>query len=166
MKSLKDIAEAIKTLPLKAFDSRTEINSVIEVLNNQAYAWRQSPKYVLQCKKENEALDRRRDREAVNAARRYDWAKRNLEVGMFIKVTGTRDGQGIREVLELTEDQVVCRQWNAIPAKRYNAYPHYSFGDVRKLNDEYYITPNSQMTTHGYEKVLGKFDHKDGFVKA
>lgn len=87
-----------------------------------------------------------RDRKATNRAnaeaKATEWAEKNLQIGQMIKVVGTRDGHGIRLVLNIDHDNksVECRQ--------IGARPYFYRGEA-------VIEHLPYLTTHNFGKVRG-----------
>jgi len=154
MKTLKEIIAAIDALPVEAFKntygSDGEIN---KALKRGWDRWMNSQERVYAEHREEEKRDDRRARDTALRAERTRNVKKWLKDGTLVKVSGARDGKGIREVISWDSRQLHCRQW--LPEHRADCkHPD----DLRlagcvKVADVW-IGPMAQMTTHEFNKVV------------
>ena len=152
MTTLKDVLIVIQTLPVEAFHNFDTVHEVIEGVRARRSQWTQSDDANLRQQQADEKLTRRQDRDTAFAKRRNKWAREHVKAGMFIKVTGARDGYGVREVISVEMDGVACRQW--LP----NGRPRHSNRDG--FSKTLWRAEN-QMTTHMFDKVTGVFTPYD-----
>lgn len=151
IKTLTDILRAIRELPVEAFASFDTVHEVREAVQARRSEWTQSPQHDKQQQQEATKLAHRQDLDTARYGRRDRWARNNVKEGMFVKVTGARDGCGIREVISVASDGIACRQWRPASGRwrhrdtRVETFPSGSF------------LPDNQMTTHEFKKVAGHF---------
>jgi hypothetical protein len=150
VKTIEDIIELIDSLPVEAFadiDAGHSINNLIQMRRRE---W--EPAHDRFVRNDINRLERRQATDTARHAKREQWARVNIKKGMFIKVTGARDGHGIREVISVTTDGVVCRQW--LPSRS----PHNEmFTFVSRPGYVANFAPANQMTDHMFDKVAGYF---------
>lgn len=164
--TLQEIVDLIRAMPVSAFDDDSGINRVKIELDSRRRDWIASDEYANQIYDENKKLEARRKKDSQRLAEREqhvkDWLKAGkLVKGMFIKVTGTRDGHGIREFLEVTDGRLVCRQWTVVRRvidSRYAGAAHRdprdkTFSGCKQLFDGTWIKPETQITTHDFCRV-------------
>lgn len=162
MKTLKEIVAAIDALPLIAFKDTYGGNSrdVDDALRRGYERWSNSLERALSERLEEEDRETRRQRDTQvrreRAANVQKWlADGTLVNGTFIKVSGARDGHGIREFISHDDCTVHCRQWLPVRFSRYEAITP----DVLRASgllkiDGRWLRPEAQMTTHGFDKVV------------
>ena len=148
MKTLKDIADAIRGLPLEAFKAVGNKDVVTHALNQRFEEYYWSEERLTAEIRDLNRLQQRRDRDAQRAKRNHMWALIHVKPGMFIKVGGARDGFGLRKVIEVKTDTIVCQQWKK--THRLAAKESLRFDDV-------FAVPANQMTEHNADKVQGYF---------
>jgi hypothetical protein len=161
VKTLKDIVAAIDTLPVEAFkDTYGSSHEVDQAIKRGYKRWVESPEHDLHEKREEEEQKTRQKRDAERARERAanvkQWLKDGtLKQGVFIKVSGARDGLGIREFIGARERVVVCRQWQTSSWKRRLDKD----AKLVKKGKEVWLggselMPSDQITTHEYDKVV------------
>lgn len=113
-------------------------------------------------------------RKAALTAKRVDWANENLKPGMIVKMSGTRDGHGVRYVTDIDRGTALCRQMS--PTHRMgrtiddmrNAYPNKRWVkmSIKGEAGKYSIWEVTNAgTDHGLDKVVGVFDEDaDGLL--
>lgn len=79
------------------------------------------------------------------AARRADWAREFIQPGMIVKMTGTRDGHGVRYVMEVDRGTILCRQMS----------PTYRMG--RTIDDMRDAYPNKRWVKMSISDEEGKY---------
>ena len=149
--TLDELLKAIEHMPLEAFADLDKVHSVGSCVQLRERAWRGTDGYKAVCERDQDKLVRRQERDAANAKRREKWARQNVKAGMFIKVNGARDGVGLREVISVAMDGVICRQWLPNGRRR----PLMSNKDLSFSKRDW--SPEAQMTTHTFSKVTGYF---------
>ena len=113
--------------------------------------------------------------QAKLAAKRIEWVEANLKPGMVVKMSGTRDGHGVRYVVGVDRGTVICRQM--APTHRLGrsidemkeAYPHKSWIPVAVPSDtgKYSIWEITNAgTDHGIDKVVGVFSQNEAGLYA
>jgi hypothetical protein len=161
MNTLKDIVAAIDALPVEAFKNTYGHSHEVEQAVKRGYQrWANSREFEIFTRREEEAQEARRTRDTEvrreRAANVEKWLEDGTLVkGTFIKVTGARDGHGIREFISLQGHYLACRQWLPMRFSR-----HDKTIDPDKLRSQgcikiadMWISPQAQMTTHEFNKV-------------
>jgi len=146
------VVTAFYNLPLKSFSDGKVFQRLQQVQHERFDAWYNSTDRVKHLEAEEAARVRRRERDAERAVERRIWAKDNIREGMIIKVGGTRDGQGLREVMSVESNHIVCRQLCTSYGQKPMDAPIRVFG--KKENHIIGLNYADQMTTHGYDKVV------------
>jgi hypothetical protein len=149
VKTLKELLAAINALPVTAFGDDRTLDIVHARMKERRSEWFRTDEPRKQNEQEEAKLQDRRHLDAQRFAQRErqvrKWLKDGtLTKGTFIKVTGARDGYGIREVVEIKTDRLVCRQW--LPFNRC------TYGDAIKMDGKSF-SPQAQMTEHDFNKV-------------
>ncbi len=90
---------------------------------------------------------RERKREKEFQPKLLEWAKKNLKVGMKLKMKGCRDGNGYREVVELDMN---------------NDNPHARITCRKLIFRDTKFWKDNHITTHGIDKILGPLKISDG----
>jgi len=150
MKTLKEIITAINALPVVAFGDDRSLDNLHGLLKNRRSEWFRSNECQQQDELEEAKREKRRKKDAQTLNEREanvrKWLKDGTLIkGTFIKVTGARDGYGIREVVEIKSDHLVCRQW--LPFNRC------TYGTAEIKIDGRSFSAQTQMTEHGFNKV-------------
>lgn len=162
MKTLADLIEAVKKLPLEAFEDSLSGHMLRELIVNRGMEYRRSPLCFDHHAAEEKKRLHRRKKDMVRSLNRdvdvRKWIKGgDIVPGTFIKVLGARDGKGIRQVVDIETDRLTCRQWMPI-----------AFGELRQVQKDpdgarnagylkiadVWIKPQSQMMTHDFNKVV------------
>jgi hypothetical protein len=161
MKTIKDIVAAIDALPVTAFkDTYGSSGEINQALRRGWDRWMESSERVLHKNLEEKAREERQEKDAERARQRAanvkQWLKDGtLKQGVFIKVSGARDGLGIREFIGARERVIVCRQWQTSSWKRRLDKD----AKLVKKGKEVWLggselMPSDQITTHEYDKVV------------
>lgn len=101
------VVAAFKALPLKERKDTT-LHSILRTLGDQANRdWYQSDEYKAEQAANERKAKARKERETERAQEAVEVAK-TLQSGTLIKVKGTRDGHGIREVISIDRYQIVA----------------------------------------------------------
>lgn len=161
MKTLKDIAAAIDALPPEAFKDQLNGWTVIkQAVYRGEERWEKSAAHALAQTREQKKQEERRRRDAQTRRERAANVRKWLEEGYivkgtFIKVSGARDGHGIREYISHDERTLHCRQWLPV---RFGLREVVNGDKLRSRGclkiDGRWIEPEAQMTTHEYDKVV------------
>jgi hypothetical protein len=150
IKTLADLTQAINELPLEAFADHVATSKASGAIFTRLREYENSTLYQAYLDRQNDERTQRQKNDAKVAKARAKWARENIKKGMFVKVVGARDGVGLREVISVEMDCVVCRQW--LPHRwRHN----YWVKDPSFMKAEWH--PANQMTTHEFSKVAGYF---------
>lgn len=153
IKTLNDVIQAIEQLPVETFADYHLVNhKVKEALDKREQEWHTSPAHDRYLKNDQNRLERRQAIDMARHATRARFAREHVKKGMFIKVTGARDGYGIREVVSVEMDGVVCRQW--LPTRSPQSH---MFSFVSRPGYVANFVPANQMTEHMFDKVAGWF---------
>lgn len=83
-----------------------------------------------------------------------DWAKKNVRPSMIVEMKGTRDKHGVRLVVELRGDQVVCRRYAKIDSALISRF---SGRRIIQLGNTPYVELND-VTSHQLGKLSAVFD--------
>jgi len=155
--SLNELIQLINAMPVSAFDDDDGINAVRKVLDVRRGDWLGSDEYANQIHKESNALEQRRVKDTQRLEEREQrvaemLAHDQLVKGMFLKVTGARDGHGIREFLELSPSgrRLVCRQW--WPIRKTQLHNH-DLGQCKRMDDGTWVHSVNQITEHDFCRV-------------
>lgn len=157
--TINELIQLINAMPVTAFDDDDAIFEARSALAVRRSDWIASDEYANQIYAEDKKLKERQKKDALRFAGREATIIQMLDAGdlvrgMFLKVTGARDGHGIREFLELSPsgNRLVCRQW--MPHKK---MLRDNVSQLENLGWRHYdggwIHPTSQMTTHDLCRV-------------
>ncbi len=138
--------------PSNEIGAYTFRNEVVGILEQKQREYNTSAAAHQRARVAMEAMQARSERTARLGQARGAWAKKNLKVGDLIKVSGTRDGSGLREVLELQEHNIVARQLRAGGKSEQPAFKVYVSSSKRIVH----LVHREQITTHGYDKVMAR----------
>jgi len=152
--TLDDIIAAVEALPIEAFAAQGQAMMLRELVAQRASEYFDSQEYKRQQRIQLKKNADRAMREANQAKLVEKWAKKNISAGDFIRVRGARDGHGVREVISVESDRLVCRAY---------ARHHTWRGDTSSVPADAVMfgtkvfAPRVQMTDHMYNKVTHKF---------
>lgn len=164
MKTLKDIIDALQGMPISEFKDRKAYAKLREVLTGRDQEWFRSDEFRKAIEEQNAETQRKALKEAkvrlARARQVQDWLKTGeLKKGTFIKVSGTRDRDGIREMIEQEpgrQGRLVCRQWHVASSGLLRMFERGQ--DPKKFNYELkhgmWMQRQSQITTHNFNKVV------------
>ena len=128
-------------------------------------------------KAENEARNAKNTARKVSqaklTAKRLKWVEANLTPGMVVKMSGTRDGHGVRYVTDIARGTVLCRQM--MPTHRMGrsldemnaAYPNKTWMKMAIPSNPSSYSIWEVMnagTDHGLDKVVGVFTPNENGV--
>lgn len=164
MKNLQDLINAVNSMPITEFKDGKKYRELQTLLQRRNNDWYSSPEYNAELKREAEVRKDRQKKEQAKKQSNAAWAMKHLKPGMFIKVRGTKDGKGLREVMTVDKgrEMIVCRKWIFSPG-------HYSFTtksfrkDERatQWSDKVWARPDNQITEHQMDKITGVFEFSD-----
>jgi hypothetical protein len=158
MKTLKEIAAAIDALPVGAF-AKWEYGSAVKQAIERGYnRWHASQERVeVEQDEETKRWERRARDIALRAERHRNVLKwltnGELTKGTFIKVSGARDGKGVREFISASNNRLVCRQWLPVFMLRVDVPSLMHSRGFKKVDGKWY-QPADQMTSHEFNKVV------------
>jgi len=153
------IIDLFNTLPLSDFTPGGELSTAVRALfDNKAREWYKSDEYTKKCQAEVEKHNKRRETAAERSERAFKWAVKNLKVGMYVKMSGTRDGTGMRKVVAIEKEQAVCRKIESVWRNDTSQYPN---AELFQIGKNWYHVMHD-VTTHGMEKVTHTFEERDG----
>ena len=148
-KHIKAMMAYVDSIPLGEIND-VSAHLVQERIYQRQAEWRKSPEYKKYLINLQNEYDRRRAEEQAKSITRKKWAKENVKPGMLIKVQGTKDGKGLREVMSVTETRVICRQWS-VHGFQGNG------NDELQWDEKIWAVPCNRITEHEWNKVLGVF---------
>ena len=158
------ILKTIENLPDEQAADYEFSRRVTNLLSKKRSDWVSSGEYAEKLKQQARKNEQRRD--AIKEKERLvaEWVTHNLKHGMVVKMSGTRDGHGLRLVERVSFDQVICRQMKFYKRVDSPAGHRVLPADVHvvKIEKGLYIG-SDQITTHGVEKV-NKVYSFDGLV--
>lgn len=154
----------VQTMPLS--DVYHFGSLVRDAIDRRQRSWWDSPEQ----KAENEARNAknvaRRVSQAKLTAKRLEWVEANLNPGMVVKMSGTRDSHGVRYVTDIARGTVLCRQMapthhmGRTIEEMQAAYPNKTWVKMSVPSDpsKYSIWEVLNAgTDHGTDKVVGVF---------
>ena len=148
--TLDDIIAAVEALPIEAFAAQGQALELRELVSRRSDEYFSSQEYKRQLRIAAKKNAERKTREEAQAKLNEKWAKKHVHAGDFIRVKGARDGHGVREVISVESDRLVCRAY---------ARHHIWRGDTSSVPADAVtlgtkaFTPRVQMTDHMYNKV-------------
>lgn len=166
--SIKNLKKAISELEIKEHKDYQSIGEMINELKKKEEEYFKSELYQKYLEKEQQDSEQRRQQAMSLAKKREaqtkEWIENGtLKKGVFIKVSGTRDGEGIREFIDLdythwNQNRIICRKWSSLKRvwpwglkKSPAELAKNGFAQVNGI----WVRPESEMTTHDYSKVIG-----------
>lgn len=155
--TLNELIQLIHAMPASAFDDDDGIYAVRKAMDVRRSDWIASDEYANQIYAEDKKLKERQKKDTQRLAEREETitemlAHGRLVRGMFLKVTGARDGHGIREFLELSPsgNRLVCRQW--WPIRKTQLHNH-DLGQCKRMDDGTWVHSVNQITEHDFCRV-------------
>lgn len=157
-----DIKQLLAEAKKLSFNSTKEflyISEIYNALRKAQESYLHSSAYLnemqLETEQASKRAEQRRARERARIAEVKKWVKDGLiKPGVFVKVGGTRDGKGIREVLAIKKEgnhvELQCLKWQPTHFKKSESYM-VNEGCI-KLGDMW-IERGDYLTTHYVEKV-------------
>jgi hypothetical protein len=109
-----------------------EMTNYLEELKNEGDPLREKMQY-------DKYIENRKKYKAQKKSdiERGEKFKKQIKPGMLIRVKGTRDGIGLRVVMEVNESEVTCRKVS-----------------IRRIENIKTIVGEKYITTHGWDKVV------------
>lgn len=153
------IIDLLNALPLSDYAPGGELSTTVRaLLDNKAREWYKSDEYAKKCQADAERNNKKRLTAAERANHAQRWALKNLKVGMYVKMSGTRDGVGLRKVVAIEKEHVVCRKIE--PVWRNDIVSH-KYDELFQVGGKWYHVMHD-ATTHGMEKVTHFFKENNG----
>ncbi|TFG99674.1 hypothetical protein E4H12_01885 [Candidatus Thorarchaeota archaeon] len=160
--SVQEIIEAfLDSLPKRFFEGKYSFQPVLDKLEMAAGTRIVREKSYAEDRRQQKAASRQKLEGERFLGTRALIDSGYLKKGSFIKVTGARDTNSIREVVDIHRDNkhLTCRKWSPVNVtqKQRNDPMNAHFDDWRengylKIDGKWY-RPEPYMTTHGYSKV-------------
>jgi hypothetical protein len=153
----QSIIKLLNDLPLKEIID-AEFNGKIQAtLQTQRVKWYSSDERKEECRLREEQNAKKRQTKAERELVTRAWALENLKPGMYVKMSGTRDKTGMRKVVAVEREQVVCRK---IEPCWLNEVTSYASDEVLQIGTKWFHVMHD-VTTHGAEKVTHTYERKD-----
>lgn len=161
-KQVTDVISELDKLPLQMIYEYGDVVRQAVILKQQAWWGSDEQKALakLQAKKNAD----NRQHQAQLAAMRREKTISTVKPGMLVKMTGTRDGHGLRYVTEITSNLVFCQQIRPLPRAKHDIDP----SRIVKISDgnggahSWYTT--NYGTDHALSKVMGIFTEDESGV--
>jgi hypothetical protein len=172
--ALMSIQATLDDMPLKE-SGQYEFRAVVEDLIKSKYVeWNASQDYRKELIEAEMEREKQRKKQEKRDAKIANWVVGNVFVGDIVKMSGTRDGHGIRKVERVVShgDWYVleCRAYDKIK-RFYNVNSFRPVGDIPDLYVQSDIVNGrictthfeviAQMTTHKPEKVVAVLRNKE-----
>jgi hypothetical protein len=153
--AVQDVYNAIALLtPREVIEfETTDFNRLLTVKRHE---WYSSEEYKLQLRATAVKNEQRRQTAAEKETARAKWVLENLQPGQFVRMTGTRDGHGLRYVVSIQGNQVVCRKVSPCWQNKKETYEEKGYDlfmafAARGGKTHYYV--EHDVTTHTLGKV-------------
>lgn len=147
MKTKKDLINAIESLPLSEFADGTTV--FVTALQQRYMEYLASTEYNNKLTQDEQCAEWRRQALAALEKEREHYVDTHNLVGKLIKVSGTRDREGIRRVISQhhTSRTVECWQYR----KTISQQPHDAV--IVVIDGQQYVR-QPQVTCHMFNKVI------------